>query len=229
MKNFIPVIRAKRLVEMKQYLDKEYRIQDKKHYMMLGKIKLSYMDIWYEYGIQVTQDEVYFYICKNNANIYFSIVEIYKLLHGLKEKDIVLKTVDKKLNDELLKLPKRKIPIKFTCKFFLNKEFEIKDLTFQPFSIPHDAADPCGFNILHKKNKISIATDLGHVTPEIFDKLSKSSFVLLESNYDPDILKYSKYPYLLKERIAGPNGHLANSDAGKTISYLLKIVFILMK
>ena len=87
MKNFIPVIRAKRLVEMKQYLDKEYRIQDKKHYMMLGKIKLSYMDIWYEYGIQVTQDEVYFYICKNNANIYFSIVEIYKLLHGLKEKD----------------------------------------------------------------------------------------------------------------------------------------------
>ena len=80
-------------------------------------------------------------------------------------------------------------------KFSVNKEFEIKDLTFQPFSIPHDAADPCGFNILHKKNKISIATDLGHVTPEIFDKLSKSSFVLLESNYDPDILKYSKYPY----------------------------------
>lgn len=44
----------------------------------------------------------------------------------LKEKDIVLKTVDKKLNDELLKLPERKIPIKFTCKFLFNKEFEIK-------------------------------------------------------------------------------------------------------
>ena len=41
-------------------------------------------------------------------------------------------------------------------KFSVNKEFEIKDLTFQPFSIPHDAADPCGFNILHKKNKIVI-------------------------------------------------------------------------
>ena len=107
-------------------------------------------------------------------------------------------------------------------KFSVNKEFEIKDLTFQPFSIPHDAADPCGFNILHKKNKISIATDLGHVTPEIFDKLSKSSFVLLESNYDPDILKYSKYPYQLKQRIAGPDGHLSNYNSGDLVSKLMK-------
>ena len=107
-------------------------------------------------------------------------------------------------------------------KFSVNKEFEIKDLTFQPFSIPHDAADPCGFNILHKKNKISIATDLGHVTPEIFDKISKSSFVLLESNYDPDILKYSKYPYQLKQRIAGPDGHLSNYNSGDLVSKLMK-------
>ena len=85
-------------------------------------------------------------------------------------------------------------------KFSVNKEFEIKDLTFQPFSIPHDAADPCGFNILHKKNKISIATDLGHVTSEIFDKLSKSSFVLLESNYE----------------------HLSNYNSGDLVSKLMK-------
>ena len=87
MKNFIPVMRAKRLLEMKQYTDKGYSVQDKKHYLMLEKIKLNYMDTWYEYGIQVTQDEVYFYICKDNANIYLAIVEIYKLLVGLSEDD----------------------------------------------------------------------------------------------------------------------------------------------
>ena len=59
------------------------------------------------------------------------------------------------------------------------------------------------------------------MTSNIAHKLEDSSFVLLESNYDPDILKCSPYPYSLKQRIAGPNGHLSNEAAGKTISYLL--------
>ena len=44
-----------------------------------------------------------------------------------------------------------------------NKSFSINDLDIYPFSIPHDAADPCGFNILHKGKKITIATDIGHI------------------------------------------------------------------
>ena len=59
------------------------------------------------------------------------------------------------------------------------------------------------------------------MTSNIIHKLEDSSFILLESNYDPEILKCSSYPYLLKKRIAGPNGHLPNSEAGKTISYLM--------
>ena len=108
-------------------------------------------------------------------------------------------------------------------KYFIPSEnFEIGDLKIRPFEIPHDAANPCGFNILHNDKKISIATDIGHMTSNIIHKLEDSSFLLLESNYDPNVLKYSKYPYMLKERIAGPKGHLPNSEAGKTISYLLK-------
>lgn len=106
--------------------------------------------------------------------------------------------------------------------FAVNQQFEIKDLSFKPFNIPHDAADPCGFNIFYKYNKISVATDLGHITPEIMNNLEKSSFILLESNYDPDILKYSRYPFSLKQRIAGPNGHLSNNNSGKIISKLIK-------
>ena len=105
--------------------------------------------------------------------------------------------------------------------FTIEENFEIKDLKIHPFKIPHDAANPCGFNITYNNQKISIATDIGHMTSNIAHKLEDSNFILLESNYDPNILKYSAYPYLLKQRIAGPNGHLANSDAGKTISYLM--------
>ncbi len=108
-------------------------------------------------------------------------------------------------------------------KFFENENnFEIGNLLIHPFSTPHDAANPCGFNIYSGKKKLSIATDLGHMDNIILENLKNSSFILLEANYDPEILKVSKYPFLLKQRIAGPKGHLSNSTAGKTIGYLMQ-------
>jgi len=107
-------------------------------------------------------------------------------------------------------------------KIIKNEEkFEIGDLKIKPFSIPHDAANPCGFNIIHDNKKISIATDIGHMANGIIKNLEDSIFIMLEANYDPEVLKFSKYPYILKSRIAGPTGHLPNEMAGKTIAHLL--------
>ena len=115
---------------------------------------------------------------------------------------------------------KEKVEDKNVKLFSFNK-FSIGDIDVKPFSIPHDAANPCGFNIFNKSKKISIATDIGHMDKEILQNLLNSNFLLLEANYEPEVLRYSKYPYLLKSRISGPNGHLSNIDAGKTISYLV--------
>ena len=87
----------------------------------------------------------------------------------------------------------------------INEKFNIGDIEVLPFSIPHDAVNPCGFNIFNDGKKISIATDLGHMTDNIMKNLEHSSFVLLESNYEPEVLKFSRYPYVLKKRIDGPN------------------------
>ena len=106
--------------------------------------------------------------------------------------------------------------------FKTNEEFKIGDFFITPFDIPHDATEPCGFNICYKNNKISIATDLGHITENIMYHLENSSFILLEANYDPEILKCSSYPYILKRRISGPQGHLSNDLAGKLVSHLMK-------
>lgn len=100
-------------------------------------------------------------------------------------------------------------------------EFYINDLKIIAFSIPHDAACPCGYNIFNSGKKISIATDVGHVSDKIMSYLENSSFALLEANYDPDVLKYSSYPLHLKYRIDGPNGHLSNSSCGKVVSHLI--------
>ncbi len=129
------------------------------------------------------------------------------------------------VNQETLDaMPKQKdkIPEKNIKTFKVNDKFSINDLDIKSFSIPHDAANPCGFSIFKDDKKISIATDIGHMTNSIVKNLEESLFVLLESNYDPEVLKCSSYPFNLKTRIAGPTGHLSNEMAGKTISYLLK-------
>ena len=107
--------------------------------------------------------------------------------------------------------------------FNISEKFSIKDLEILPFSIPHDAANPCGFNISKEnKHQLSIATDIGHMTKSILKHLEGSEFILLESNYDKNVLRCCSYPYKLKSRIASATGHLSNEMAGKTISYLSK-------
>ena len=115
-----------------------------------------------------------------------------------------------------------KIANKNIHKFNVAEKFCISDIEIKPFSISHDAANPCGFNIFKDNKKISIATDIGNMDVKTIKQLEDSIFVLLESNYDPEILKYSPYPYLLKRRIAGPAGHLPNEQAGKAIAHLMK-------
>ena len=129
------------------------------------------------------------------------------------------------VNQETLDaMPKQrdKIAEKNIKTFKVTDKFEIGDLEIKPFSIPHDAANPCGFNIWKDNKKISIATDIGHMTNPILKNLEESLFIMLEANYDPEVLRCSSYPFTLKSRIAGPTGHLPNEMAGKTISHLLK-------
>ncbi len=128
------------------------------------------------------------------------------------------------VNQETLDaMPKQrdKIACKNIKTFQVSEKFSIGDLEIKPFSIPHDAANPCGFNIWKDTKKISIATDIGHMTQDILKRLEESLFIMLEANYDPEVLRCSSYPFNLKYRISGPNGHLSNEMAGKTISHLL--------
>ena len=75
-------------------------------------------------------------------------------------------------------------------KYFLNDEaFDLGELKIKPFSIPHDAADPVAYNIANAEKKISIATDIGHIDKNLVNNLVGSNFILLESNYDFELLK----------------------------------------
>ncbi len=96
------------------------------------------------------------------------------------------------------------------------KDFYVKELCVQPYEISHDAVRPFGYSITAQGKKVSVMTDLGHVTEKILKQVAGSSIVLLESNHDVEMLKCGPYPYYLKRRILSGSGHLSNDDAAAT-------------
>lgn len=94
-----------------------------------------------------------------------------------------------------------------------NREFRIGDIDFEPFSVPHDAADNFGF--VAKKDGVKIATlmDFGHISPLIKEKLLGCDAIVVESNHSRDMLRAcSVYTWELKQRIMSGTGHLSNED-----------------
>ena len=91
------------------------------------------------------------------------------------------------------------------------------------FDTPHDTPVSCGFRVTAPSGAdCAVCTDLGHVTDEIHKQLTKCRLVLLESNYDPKMLKAGPYPPDLKARIASEHGHLSNLDCGHELVRLVK-------
>ena len=99
---------------------------------------------------------------------------------------------------------------------------EIHDMNIKAFNIPHDAVAPMGYTVSSRKKSISVATDFGTFTREIYDNIKDSEVILLESNHDVNMLKYGPYPYPLKRRILSEIGHLSNDDCGIAIVELHK-------
>ena len=72
-------------------------------------------------------------------------------------------------------------------------EMTFEGLGVRRFSIPHDALDPVGYSFITDNHKLTIATDLGHVTKELEDNLSGSDTVIIEANHDVEMLKNGFY------------------------------------
>ena len=96
-----------------------------------------------------------------------------------------------------------------------DKTYSIGDLGIKPFSIPHDSSDAVGYNLFSEQEKMSIATDIGCITDNIRQNLYNSKLVVLESNYDPNMLMMGSYTYSLKRRVMSDCGHLSNEEAAK--------------
>ena len=98
--------------------------------------------------------------------------------------------------------------------------FAVGAIRVEPFTVPHDAREPVQFVLGDGKRRLGVLTDLGASTAHVEQMLTRCDALVLETNHDLDLLWASDYPKWLKQRIAGPFGHLDNNSSGRLLAAL---------
>jgi phosphoribosyl 1,2-cyclic phosphodiesterase len=83
----------------------------------------------------------------------------------------------------------------------------------QPYTVPHDAREPCQFVFADGHHRFGLLTDTGRITAHIRASLDGCDALMLECNHDPGMLATGPYSASLKARVGGPLGHLSNAQA----------------
>lgn len=102
-------------------------------------------------------------------------------------------------------------------------EFQLGSFLITPFEVSHDGTDNAGFFITHSEGRhaFAVATDLGCITPRVDHYMRRACYIMLEANYDLDMLMTGRYPEYLKRRIADVRGHLDNADTARFLADIL--------
>ena len=98
--------------------------------------------------------------------------------------------------------------------FTTGATFEVGDVVVESFSLPHDAQDPVGFVLRTPAGNVAFATDLGHFTRLVRERVRRARVLVLETNHDVRMLQECPHrPWSLKQRILSRHGHLSNEAA----------------
>ncbi len=105
---------------------------------------------------------------------------------------------------------------------FLDGEMDVDGVKVSSFRLPHDATYTVGYKFERGDESFAIVTDCGEFTRAIYNNIVGAKTVLIEANYDIDMLRGGAYPPMLKRRIEGRLGHLSNTDSANAVVSLAK-------
>jgi len=103
----------------------------------------------------------------------------------------------------------------------LQQNFHLAGFDIEAFPVNHDAPETIGFHICSGEKKVTIVTDLGHICETSDPYIRAANLLVIESNYDEEMLMNGGYPSYLKARIRSDHGHLGNHQ---TSSFLAEII-----
>ena len=104
--------------------------------------------------------------------------------------------------------------------FYIEKEQPISIADFEVccFEVPHDGTDNVGYCIRIFGKTFVFLTDLGHISEVVASYIARANYLVIEANYDREMLKTGPYPLHLKQRIESPNGHMCNRDTAEFLA-----------
>jgi len=108
----------------------------------------------------------------------------------------------------------------YTSRRIIEKErvVPVKDLQITAFDVPHDANECVGYLVAYQQQKFVLATDVGHIDEKVGEYIRRANHLIVEANYDREMLFHGKYPTFLKNRISNGTGHLCNSEIAEFLA-----------
>ncbi|MBQ0041612.1 MAG: MBL fold metallo-hydrolase [Clostridiales bacterium] len=98
---------------------------------------------------------------------------------------------------------------------------EFGDAKARVFRLSHDANEPVGYSVIADGEQLTVVTDTGTVTDEIYQEMRSADVLVMEANHEEGMLMYGDYPYKVKMRIKSDLGHLSNVSTGELLARLL--------
>lgn len=105
---------------------------------------------------------------------------------------------------------------------FVDGEMDVDGVKVNSFRLPHDARYTVGYKFERGEDSFAIVTDSGEFTRATYNNIVGAKTVLIEANYDIDMLRGGAYPPILKRRIESRLGHLSNADSAKAVVSLVQ-------
>ena len=114
-----------------------------------------------------------------------------------------------------------KIEVEQKNLFEMGYTLTLGDLDIQSFGVSHDAAATQFYSFHFEGKQFVMLTDTGYVSDRLRDQLRGADAYLIESNHDLELLRMGRYPWSVKQRILGDEGHLSNDDGAIAISEMI--------
>ncbi|MDR3705362.1 MAG: MBL fold metallo-hydrolase [Paludibacteraceae bacterium] len=99
-----------------------------------------------------------------------------------------------------------------------NETISVFDFHVTPFAVSHDGTDNVGYTITYQGKRFTVATDLGYISDQVALHIKRANYLVIEANYDEQMLLTGHYPAYLKSRVASKTGHLDNKETAEFLS-----------
>lgn len=97
------------------------------------------------------------------------------------------------------------------------RTYQVGEFSVTAFDVPHDSTDCVGYCIEVEGETVCVITDVGTITDTIKGYISRANRLVIEANYDREMLIGGKYPKFLKERIMSGLGHSSNVECAEAL------------